>query len=176
MVFSFVASLAVADAVKELGLAPAIKWPNDVLVGRKKVAGTLVECAMRGDVVDFLIAGVGVNLNVDAAALSAALGPSALAATSLAAALGHEVDRNVFTASWLNHLDAWVARYRAEGPAPIVAAWRDRDILTGRRVEARGARETFDGRVLGVDDAGRLLVDSSAGVRAILNEDVRSLD
>ncbi len=176
-VFSFIVSLALADAVKELGLQPAIKWPNDVLVGRKKVAGSLMECATRGETVEFMVLGAGVNLNVDAAALHAALGPGGTAATSLGAAAGREIDRNAFAVAYLNRLDAWACRYRTEGPAPVLDAWRERDILTGRRVEIRGERAAFDGRVLGVDDTGRLLVQDSHGDRhVILTEEIRVLD
>ena len=175
--FCFIASLAVADAIRDLGLHPAIKWPNDVLVGRKKVAGALMECATRGRAVDFLVVGVGVNLNVDLASLRSALGPAGVGATSLAAVLGREVDRNAFAASYLNHLDAWALRFRTDGPAPVLAAWRQRDILTGRRVEARAERERFDGRVLGVNDTGHLVVQPQTGeARAILNEELRVLD
>jgi BirA family biotin operon repressor/biotin-[acetyl-CoA-carboxylase] ligase len=177
MTFSLISSLAVADAIRGLGLHPAIKWPNDVLVERKKVAGALTECAMRGDAVDFLILGVGVNVNVVEATLRDALGPAAFAATSLSAVLGRDVDRNAFAAGYLNHLEAWAVRYRTQGAAPILEAWRQRDILTGRRVEVRGARDRFEGRVLGIDDGGRLLVQSSAGVpRGIVNEEIRILD
>jgi BirA family transcriptional regulator, biotin operon repressor / biotin---[acetyl-CoA-carboxylase] ligase len=175
--FSFIAGLAVADAVRELGFHPAIKWPNDVLVDRKKIAGSLVECATRGDVVDYLVLGVGVNLNVDAGALREALGAAGAAATSLAAVAGHEIDRNAFTASYLNHLDAWALRFRAEGPAPILAGWGDRDILTGRRVLARDGGTAFEGRVLGVNDHGQLIVDTPLGERrVILTEEIRVLD
>jgi BirA family biotin operon repressor/biotin-[acetyl-CoA-carboxylase] ligase len=177
MVFSLTASLAVAHAIRTLGLHPAIKWPNDVLVHGKKVAGALTECAMRGDAVDFLILGVGVNVNVDGRALHEALGPAAAAATSLSAELGREVDRNALAAAYLNQLEAWALRYRAAGAAPILEAWRQLDILSGRRVEVRGADERFDGRVLGIDDGGRLLVESSAGLpRGIVNEEIRILD
>jgi BirA family biotin operon repressor/biotin-[acetyl-CoA-carboxylase] ligase len=175
--FAFIAGLALADAVKDLGLSPAIKWPNDVLVERKKVGGSLAECGTRGDTIEYLILGVGVNLNVDVESLRRALGPAGLAATSLAAALGHEVDRNVFAASYLNHLDRWALRYRQEGAAPILAAWRDRDILTGRRVEVRGDGHAFDGRALGVDAEGHLVVGDSHGARrTVLTEEVRVLD
>ncbi len=176
-VFSFVASLALADAVKDLGLAPAIKWPNDVLVGGKKVAGSLMDCATHGEAVEFIVLGVGVNVNVDLATLHEALGPSGRAATSLAAVVGREVDRNALAADYLNHLDLWVLRYRAEGAAPILAAWRERDILTGRRVEIRGGGPAFDGRALGIEDDGHLVVQDSKGARhAILTEEVRVLD
>lgn len=175
--FSFIASLAVADAVKELGLHPAIKWPNDVLVDSKKVAGSLVECATRGEALDFLVLGVGVNLNVDLASLHAALGEAGAAATSLSAVTRHEIERNAFAASYLNQLEAWALRHRKEGAAAVLAAWRDRDILTGRRVTVRGNAPGFDGRVLGVNDDGQLVVQDSLGGRhVILTEEIRILD
>lgn len=176
-VFSFTASLALSDAVKELGLSPAIKWPNDVLVGGKKVAGSLAECASRGEAVDYLVLGVGVNLNVEVALLHRELGAAGLAATSLAAALGHPVDRNAFAASYLTRLDGWALRYFLDGPAPLVAAWRERDILTGRRVEARSDGQAFAGRALGIDEEGHLLVRTHAGDRrVIVSEEIRVLD
>lgn len=175
--FSFIASLALVDAIKELGCAGTIKWPNDVLVDGKKVGGTLVECATRGEEIEYLVLGVGVNANVEMAALRDALGPAGLAATSLAAVLDHEVDRSALAASYLNRLDAWARRYRTEGPGPIVAAWRAHDILTGRRVEVRGAAAPFEGRVRGVDDDGHLIVQDSLGNRhTILTEEIRIVD
>ncbi len=175
--FSFIASLAVADAVKELGLHPSIKWPNDVLVDRKKLAGSLVECATRGEVVDFLVLGVGVNLNVDLATLHSALGEAGMGATSLSAVSGHEIERNAFAASYLNHLEAWALRYRKEGGAVVLDAWRDRDILTGRRVTVRGNGAGFDGRVLGINQDGQLVVQDSLGARhVILTEEIRILE
>lgn len=175
--FSFAASLAVSDAIKDFALSPAIKWPNDVLIGRKKVAGALMEFASRGSAVNYLVLGAGVNVNVDEARLHVALGPAGEAATSVAAALGRPVDRSMFTAAYLNHLEAWLLRYRAFGAAPLVAAWRERDILTGRRVELRSAAEAIGGRVLGIDDQGHLLVRTSSGDRrVILTENVRVLD
>jgi len=136
-----------------------------------------MDCATHGEAVEFIVLGVGVNVNVDLATLHEALGPSGRAATSLAAVVGREVDRNALAADYLNHLDLWVLRYRAEGAAPILAAWRERDILTGRRVEIRGGGPAFDGRALGIEDDGHLVVQDSKGARhAILTEEVRVLD
>jgi BirA family biotin operon repressor/biotin-[acetyl-CoA-carboxylase] ligase len=175
--FSFIASLAAADAVKELGPSPAIKWPNDLLVDRKKVAGSLVECATRGDEIEFLIVGIGLNVNVSLDMLRAALGPAGANATSLSAVLGHDVDRNALAASYLTHVELWARRHAARGPEPILAAWRERDILTGRRVEVRGDGQRFDGRAVGVDDAGHLLVEDSHGQRhMVLTEEIRILE
>src|SRR5512132_1379964 len=73
-VFSLIAGLAVADAVAEFGAQPVIKWPNDVLIDGRKIGGVLVECSVREGQVEYLILGVGVNLNVESEALVAALG------------------------------------------------------------------------------------------------------
>jgi BirA family transcriptional regulator, biotin operon repressor / biotin---[acetyl-CoA-carboxylase] ligase len=174
---SFIGSLATSDAIKELGLTPSIKWPNDVLLSRQKVAGALLEWVPRTLVPDCALIGVGVNLNVDLAVLRAALGPDAIYATSVAAALGRPVDRSRFAAAFLTHLDRWWGRYRLEGPRPLVKAWRDRDILTGRRVELRGAGRSVQGRALGIEDGGRLIVRTASGDRhVVFTEDIRVLD
>lgn len=176
-VFSLIASLALADAVKDFGAHPGIKWPNDVLIGGKKVGGSLVECAFRGDQIDHVIVGLGVNLNVERAVLRAALGRAGGFATSLAAETGHEIDRNAFATTCLNRLDAWARAWEASGPDGILAAWRDRDILTGRRIEVRGTDATYQGRALGLDPEGRLLVQDTLGRRqTVTTEEVRILD
>jgi BirA family biotin operon repressor/biotin-[acetyl-CoA-carboxylase] ligase len=176
-VLSFIASLAVSDAIKALGLSPSIKWPNDVLLGRQKVSGALMDVGARGNAVDYAVLGVGVNLNVDAASLREGIGPEAAHATSVAAALGRPVDRSRFAASFLTHLDRWWCRYRVEGVRPLVCAWQDRDILTGRRVELRGAGTSLEGRALGIDPAGHLIVRTAGGDRhVVLTEDIRVLD
>lgn len=175
--FSFIAGLALADAIRELGPHPAIKWPNDILLDMRKVGGSLSECVIRDGSVDFLVLGVGVNLNVDQAALDRALGEAAAGATSLGAVVGHEINRNAFAASYLSRLDEWALRYRKSGAAPILAAWRDRDILTGRRVRVAGGDASYDGRVLGVTGEGQLVVEDSLGSgHMILAEQIQTLD
>ena len=164
--FAFTASLALADTVEELGLHPVIRWPNDILVDGKKVAGTLVECAVRGDVVDYVILGVGVNLNVTRAELHAALGPAGRFATSLGAFLREPIDRNAFAAAFLRSLDEWTTIYDARGASTVLAAWRDRDILGGRRVNVHEADGlVYQGRVLGVQAEGPLVVQDTRGWR-----------
>jgi BirA family transcriptional regulator, biotin operon repressor / biotin---[acetyl-CoA-carboxylase] ligase len=168
-VFSLIAGLALADAVKDLGAQPGIKWPNDVLVDGRKVGGSLAECSVRDGKVDYLILGVGANLNVESDALRAALGSAADAATSLCVATGRTVDRNAFAATYLNALEIWTWRFRAKGPAAILAGWRDRDILTGRRVEIRGHGIPVIGRVAGLDEQGHLVVRGSLGERRVVS-------
>ena len=175
-VFSLVAGLALADAVESAGASPTIKWPNDVLIDGRKMGGARIECSARDADVEHVIIGVGANLNVGLDDLAVALGPKA-GATSLRAATGHEIDRNVFTADYLNALDTWVRCYRKGGPAPVLQAWRERDILTGRQVEIRDAGGAFVGRVAGVDRHGRLLVRDAVGEsRTVTTEEIWPCD
>lgn len=176
-VFSLLAALALADSIKEFGAEPSIKWPNDVLIEGKKVGASLLECAVRGEEVDYVIVGVGANLNVDLSELRAALGPGGGFATSLAEVTGHEIDRNAFAATYLNNLDRWAYVSEMQGPEGILAAWRRREILGGRRVQVRGVDDAYEGRVLGVDDRGSLWVEETLGRRHVLSsEEVRVLD
>jgi BirA family biotin operon repressor/biotin-[acetyl-CoA-carboxylase] ligase len=175
--FSFIGSLAVADAVRHLGLSAGIKWPNDVLVNRRKVAGTLLEVAGAADRVDHVILGLGVNVNVDRSTLVTGLGAAAQSATSVREALGRPVDRNAFAASVLTYLDEWLGRYRAEGEAVVLQAWAAYDIVTGRRVEVRGPSGTLDGRARGVAPDGLLRVEDARGrVHRIATGDLRLLE
>lgn len=175
-VFSFVAGLALADAVEAAGASPTIKWPNDVLIDGRKMGGARIECSARGREVEHVIIGVGANLNVGLDDLVLALGPKT-EATSLRAATGHEIDRNTFTADYLNAVDKWVRHYREDGLALILQAWRGRDILTGRQVEIHDAGGAFVGRVAGVDRHGRLLVRDAVGEsRTVTTEEIRPCD
>lgn len=176
-VFSFIASLALADAIREIGAQPAIKWPNDILVERKKVAGALVDLATSGELLDYVILGVGVNLNVEKKLLLDALGEAGQAATSLREVKGIEIDRNAFAASFLNFLDEWFHVYRGHGESFLIRAWQDLDILTGRRIAVKGEQSTIEGRVIGVDAEGYLLVRDPLGRRhQIIGGEIRLLD
>lgn len=173
-VFSLIACLALADAIDAMGTRATTKWPNDVLLGGKKVAGSLVECATRGDEVEYVILGVGVNLNVEPALLRAALGATSAEPTSVAAVIGHDVDRNRFAATYMNRLDEWARRQQHEGREAVLAAWLARDVLIGRTVEVRGAGAPVTGRAVGVDATGSLVVEDCLGDRHPLStEEVR---
>lgn len=175
--FSFMASLALTDAIRELGLSPAIKWPNDVLLQGRKVAGALAEGAAVGDRLEYVILGVGVNVNVEHETLRHGLGEAAQSATSLREALGHPVDRNAFTARCLGYLDEWLLRYRGEGDAPLLRAWRERDVVTGRRVEVRDSSHVITGRARGIDAQGQLEIEDSLGrLHRVVAGDVRLLE
>jgi BirA family transcriptional regulator, biotin operon repressor / biotin---[acetyl-CoA-carboxylase] ligase len=163
--YAFIASLALTDAIWAEGSPAAIKWPNDILIDERKVGGALSSYAASGDTLEHVILGIGVNLNVDRATLRAALGPTAPAAGSLRDAVGRLIDRNAFTAAFLNFLEKWDEKYRRHGARAILTAWRERDALAGRAVSVTGPGERYRGRAVGFNGDGRLIVEDTEGVR-----------
>lgn len=175
--FSFISSLALTETIWAEGLPATIKWPNDVLVDGRKVAGTLVETVDLAGTPPHVILGVGVNMNVDDEALRVALCDEAREATSLREAAGRDIDRNLFAASFLNHLEKWFAVAREQAWDRLLAAWRERDGLRGRRVEIRGTDPAWQGRADGIDAAGYLAVHTDAGVRQrVISGEIRLVD
>jgi BirA family biotin operon repressor/biotin-[acetyl-CoA-carboxylase] ligase len=176
-IFSFIASLALTEAIWALGVPAGVKWPNDIVVRGRKLAGARLDVSTVGDRVAHIVVGVGVNVNVLRAELEVGLGPAAADATSLREELGRPVDRNAFAASYLNQLEKWHRLYEANGPETVVMVWRERDVLTGRRVSIQGVDAPFVGTVCGVDAGGFLVVEDAAGNRrTIVSAAVRPLD
>jgi BirA family transcriptional regulator, biotin operon repressor / biotin---[acetyl-CoA-carboxylase] ligase len=147
---SLVGGLAVAEAVERLsGLAALIKWPNDVLVEERKVAGVLAE--QRGESV---VLGIGINVNQGEAHLPA---DARVPAGSLRSVAGRLFEREEVLAALLGRLDELYARWRDSGFAAVHADLAARDFLRGRRVSVNGV----EGLAGGLDQEGRLLVDGS---------------
>jgi BirA family biotin operon repressor/biotin-[acetyl-CoA-carboxylase] ligase len=160
------AAVAVHDALNAAGCAASIKWPNDVLHDGKKLAGILTESSSRGGLIEAIVIGIGVNLNGEI--------PDELApvATSVRAVIGRDLDRLGFAADLLARLEVWLDRHRAEGPRPIAAAWKQRALAFGRRVEAVVDGAPVAGLAHDLDDDGALIVtrDGGGDVRIVSGE------
>ncbi|MEZ4400035.1 MAG: biotin--[acetyl-CoA-carboxylase] ligase [Kofleriaceae bacterium] len=144
--------VAVCDAIRAEGVTGAgLKWPNDVLVGRRKLAGVL--CESTGDAV---IVGVGVDVNGAAADLPADV---AARATTIADELGRWVERDAFLERLVVELAAWIERYQGGGVAAVAPAWEAR-MVPG--LEVRTDRAT--GRADGLAADGALRVVGRDGV------------
>jgi BirA family transcriptional regulator, biotin operon repressor / biotin---[acetyl-CoA-carboxylase] ligase len=174
MMLPLAAPLAVCEAAEELrpGIECAVKWPNDVLVEGRKLAGVLIEARPQDG---WAVIGIGLNLFISAEEFPPDLRDKA---TSIFAPRGEGRGRGSAgpspqlsagpppsapqsAAAVLNrHLDDWV---RAE-PDEILAAWRSRDALRGREIEWEGGSGVADG----VDDRGYLVVVTPGGDRVAL--------
>jgi BirA family transcriptional regulator, biotin operon repressor / biotin---[acetyl-CoA-carboxylase] ligase len=153
---SLVGGLATAETVEEaLGASAEIKWPNDVLLGGRKVAGVLAEAS--GAVV---VLGVGLNVNQAPEELPAA---ARLPAGSLFAADGVRRARAPLLAALLGRLEARYDRWRSGGLSALRNELARRDVLRGREIVVNGERAL----ARGIDASGRLAIEI-AGSRQLL--------
>ena len=163
-----IGGVAAARAVrKTTGLSPKIKWPNDLMLDRRKAAGILAESAIVGDSVCYAVLGIGINVALNPADREqiASLYPEQVSpyhpelvegATSVNAAAGREVNReSLLRQSLLDLDDLYINLKRGVSPLP---EWRDLLETTGRRVEATFGKDTYTGLAEGVDDMGNLLL------------------
>jgi BirA family biotin operon repressor/biotin-[acetyl-CoA-carboxylase] ligase len=158
---SLAAGIAVAETLERVtGVTPRLKWPNDVLVGGRKLAGILLESRLSA--LPLVVLGVGVNLTQRAF-------PPTLAerATSVRLATGREIEPDALLGPLLEALDLWRARLETEGGAPILERWRALADTLGRRVSIDGV----SGVAVDVDEDGALIVlDGDARRRVVAGE------
>lgn len=181
-----IASLAVVDAITSVcGITATIKWPNDVLIGDRKVAGILIETSK--DLAGQLVAIVGIGVNVNGrinqyvprqTELQTVAGLVTTAIT-LAEASGHVVSREAFIASLLYQIETrylavqqeaqQTTRYHA-GPISrlIREQWRHRLSTLGRTIEVRQGSQLLSGVAEDVNDQGELLLRHHSGECTII--------
>ena len=163
---ALVIGLAVAKTLEMHGLAAEVKWPNDVWVAGKKIAGLLLESS--GDVV---IAGVGLNVNVTEF-------PQEIAgiATSMRRETGIEYDREDLLVGVARSILSHSRRAESEF-SDLLAEWRERCALSGKRVSLLLCNEVHIARVHGIGERGELLIERNGGIEALLQADqIRPLE
>ena len=174
--FTFMAAVAVADALREVcRLQATIKWPNDVVVGRRKIAGILGETRGSDPIIREMVLGIGLNVNQGVEDF----GPEVAGrATSVAIETGAVVDRTTLLAVILEGFERRYARLVGGRPSDLLREWESFSALPHGRpvvVESPGGR--LEGQVAGVDEEGALLLKLPDGrtVRVPFGEIVESL-
>jgi BirA family biotin operon repressor/biotin-[acetyl-CoA-carboxylase] ligase len=155
---SIAAGVAVAEALRAVATLDArLKWPNDVLVGGRKIAGVLLE--RHGDA---LVLGIGVNVTPDAI-------PAELAgqATSITGE-GMTPDREALRGAVMDAVAGWKTRLEREGFEPLRARWTALAAMLGRRVTV----DELTGTAVGLDGDGALLIQTDHGVTRVVAGDV----
>lgn len=172
--FSLASSVALVDGIQRVtGLPAAIKWPNDVLINDKKVAGILLESETGGGQTPPLVIGIGVNVNLDLAALPPELQPTA---GSLKAALGREVDRTILTIAILEALSEQILLLQEGKTDLLIQAMNSKCRTLGKKVRVDTPRQAFEGRAEEIEEDGALMIRMGDGkTRRILIGDITHL-
>jgi BirA family biotin operon repressor/biotin-[acetyl-CoA-carboxylase] ligase len=150
-------AVAIARTLWEVtGLPARIKWPNDVFVGGRKIAGAMVTAAADGA----LVAGVGVNVNVLAGDLPAG---GHYEATSVLVETGQPASRVELLASFLSAFEKRYLPPREPGQQALLDEWRELSLVLGEEVEATERGEALRGTVFGIEDDGGIVIRLADG-------------
>jgi BirA family biotin operon repressor/biotin-[acetyl-CoA-carboxylase] ligase len=166
---TLIGSIAIAEVLDAYGAKAQVKWPNDVLVADKKIAGVLAEIRLRDGQLEHVILGMGVNLNIDRPTMDRLFGEAAVGATSLYEAIGKQIDRNVFAAQLLGRLEHYYFAFLEKGKAVVLDQWRAHSFL-GRRVSVKEEDMHVEGVALDIDDEGCLVVALDDGMSVRVRE------
>lgn len=165
-------AVAVAETLGVEGVEARIKWPNDLQVQGRKIAGILTELSAEADRVHFVVLGIGVNLNAEASDFPPELREDA---TSVLRLRGTPVDRPAFTARLLRTLEEWLDRHAEEGFAPIRQRWRALSATLGQEILVKSEHRELRGVAEDIDTDGALILRTEQGKERILAGDVEQV-
>ncbi len=169
--FNLVAGLAAYRTFAQL--APSqlrLKWPNDLWIGSKKVGGILTEMEVKNDgQVDYVIVGVGLNINADRNDFSSEIQNIA---TSLKLETEEEHSRSKIAGLFLREFFSLYKRYQQEGFAPFQYEWENAAQMKGKKVKVEEGSRSFEGICSGINADGYLLVESNGKTETVVAGDV----
>ncbi|GIO22645.1 biotin--[acetyl-CoA-carboxylase] ligase [Oceanobacillus sp. J11TS1] len=154
-------AVAVRDALHQLtNLSIGIKWPNDLLIGDKKLCGILTEMQGEQDRIDYVLIGIGLNVNQDEASWDTSIGDIA---TSLKIETGETWDKKEIVQAVLKCFEDTYELYLKDGFKTIKSRWEENAFKIGENIKIKTFHDEWAGRFLGISDEGALIVESSDG-------------
>ena len=168
---TFVSAIAVVKAIKDAANLDAnIKWPNDVLINNKKIAGILSEMDAKADAVRFAVIGIGINVNLDIKDIPFELKDKA---TSIKIESNSTIDRINLICRVLENLEEWYNLFERNGVNDIIKKWKRLAVTIGRDVKVQSGNSLIEGRAVDIDVNGALLIKDRNGViQRVLSGDV----
>lgn len=151
-------AVAVSEAIECVThIRPMIKWPNDLLIKNKKLAGILTELRAEVDQMKFVVVGIGINVNNSGSQLIEG-------ATSLKNETGHNFSRVELFKAILRVLERWYLQCQGGDFKELLNAWKERSLTLGRRVRVTDPASVIEGVAVDLDTDGGLLVRQDSGV------------
>ncbi len=157
-IITLLAGASICEAIKEsCGLDVQIKWPNDIFMRNKKLGGILTEIKAEVDEVNFIVVGVGLNINNDKGSLIAG-------STSLREERGGQLTRLGILQEVLHRFEINYLALEKKGARPVIDKWRQFAITLGRRVKVYSHKEHIEGEAFDIDSDGGLLIRNDSGL------------
>ena len=174
-VFTFIASLALAKSLDDLNLKSTIKWPNDIMIKNKKVAGVLTEMKSDGINLNFIILGIGLNINLTKASIEENLSDISNAVTSLSIESNKSIEREKVAEILIHYLDEYYLKFKTEGVNSIVAEWSNRWGMLNERISVKVDNKTINGIARKIDNNGFLYIeDINGNLEKIIAGDIQT--
>ena len=149
----------------------SLKWPNDLLVGERKLGGVLIDLRAESAGAAYVVIGIGLNLALGAAVLRQ-IAASGTAATDLASLARPLPARNALAAALVSACVHGLIQFERQGLKPFIEDWRAADALRGRAVDVSAADGVARGVARGIDVRGALVLDTPQGIRRFISGDV----
>ena len=167
---TLVAAVALTKVLRRAGLIHCgIKWPNDILVGDKKLVGILTELNASVEKINYVVMGIGINTALGKKAL-----PRELKKTVTSFAIENvPVQRVELLQDVLRELERYYDVAGEQGFAPILEEWKVLSCMLGRDVEVSASDRSFTGKAVTLDENGNLMVETANGMERVLAGDVR---
>lgn len=161
---TLVAGIAVCEAV---GLNSKIKWPNDIVIGDKKICGILTEMSSEKNMINYIVCGIGINVNTESF-------PDEIAhrATSMYIESGKTYARNELIARVLNVFEYYYKKFLDGGLGAILDEYKKHCVTIGRKVSVNFKKETVTGTAVDVDETGALVVETDNGIIHVTSGEV----
>jgi len=168
MLLSLLAAIIISKTISSYNLVPKIKWPNDVRVSGKKIAGVLIESEAYDKRIKYVIIGLGVNLNIDSHNFSKTIRSNS---TSLSQEIGKTIDYFSFVKKLLNNIDKYYKIFSSKRYGYIINEWKNQSDTIGRRVKINTTSGEFLGDVIDINQSGFLEVVLDSGKHLTLSSD-----
>lgn len=167
---TLMAAVAIVKAVLRVSAIPVgIKWPNDILYNGKKLVGILTEMSAEMDRINYVVIGIGVNVNVDQKDFPEEISQIA---TSLSIIKGQKVSRLDLMQAILAELEGLYYQVMKTGFSDVLDEWKKYSVTLGQEVNVIGINEAFAGTAEDIDADGALLVKCGKEIRRVLAGDV----
>lgn len=174
-VFTFIASLALVKTLDDLNVSSKIKWPNDLLINQKKVAGVLTEMKNEGNKPEFIIIGIGLNINLKDDQIKKNLPDISDSVTSLSIEKNAEINREDVAVKLISHLDEYYQQFNIEGINSIVAEWSNRWGMLNEEIAVKVDNNIVRGIARKVDNYGFLYIEDDKGnLQKIIAGDIQN--
>jgi BirA family biotin operon repressor/biotin-[acetyl-CoA-carboxylase] ligase len=157
-VLTLLSAVSICEAIKEVtGIDAQIKWPNDILVASKKLGGILTEINAEMDEVNFVIIGIGLNVNNEKKDLINT-------ATSLKEYKKEKINRLQLLQELLRRIEENYTLFQAKSAQPIIEKWLCYNVTLGKRVKVHSHKECIEGEAVDIDTDGGLLIREDSGL------------